>query len=112
MLKPVIQKKNIHAVLLHLQALRVALCSNAKQNALLQPEFHQLNLVARPVAALVATRQYPHTFALSEQPFRKPDNHRRFARAAYREIPHTDYRAIQPLWLENALRVEPHTKPG
>src|SRR6266853_1278893 len=78
MLKPIIQEKNIDALLrFEPMPLREAVPADTKRHAILQAEFHQLDFITSSVYAAVATTQYPNARAASNtiQNRKRPEKH-------------------------------------
>src|SRR6266446_6263353 len=109
MLKPIIQEKNIDALLrFEPMPLREAVPADTKRHAILQAEFHQLDFITSSVYAAVATTQYRNAFPFREKLLSEPDHHGRLARPSNSEIPHADDLCFQSFLLQPAVRVEPN----
>src|SRR5882757_10994448 len=111
MLKPIIQEKNIDALLrFEPMPLRKAVPADTKRHAILQAEFHQLDFITSSVYAAVATTQYPNSLPFREKLLSEPDHHGRLARPSDSKIPHADNFCFQALLLEPTVRVQPSAR--
>ena len=107
MLEAIVEQKNIDAGLLEVQAVGVAIRSNAEFHAIRETRFHEFNFIAGAGAAFVTTSENSNLFALSEKAFGEPNDHGSLAGAAKTEIANTDDGSLQALGAENPFFVKP-----